>query len=415
MTAAPGPTPPDAARLLVVGGGIAGVSAAEAARKTDPDATVTLISDEDDLPYYRLNLTRYLAGDVEADDLALHPRAWYDERRIDLRPGTRVASIAPDDGTVTLDDGATLPFDRLVLATGARPAVPPIAGTDKGGVTCLRTRDDAERILAADLADRPCLVIGGGLLGLETAAALTRRGAAVTVVEGLEHLIPLQLTREGANVLRAHLEGLGIRVVTGRMIESLAGDGRVREAVLDDGTRLEADLVVISTGVVPNLHLANTAGLDTGGGVLVDDRLATSHPAVYAAGDGTEHRGVLYGLWQASRLQGQTAGQAAAGAPDAAFTGIPPAYILKVVGVDVFSLGAIAPDDPACRIIEGRDDGTYRRFVFRDGRLEGAILLGDTTAMPQARQAIERGADCAHVIAHSLTAADVARGLMDQP
>jgi NAD(P)H-nitrite reductase large subunit len=322
--------------------------------------------------------------------------------------------VAPDDGTVTLDGGETVPFDRLILATGARPAVPPIKGTDRPGVTCLRTRDDAQRILAAPLEDHPCVVIGGGLLGLETAAALVRRGARVTVIEGLEHLMPLQLTPAGAEVLQGHIERLGIEVRLGQMTESLAGDGRVQEAVLADGSRLDADLVVISTGVTPNLDLARGAGLETGGGIRVDDRLTTSHPHVYAAGDAAEHRGVLYGLWQASRLQGRTAGQAAAGDPAAAFTGIPPTYVLKVVGVDVFSIGATAPDEPECRAVEGRQDGTYRRFVFRDGRLIGAILLGDTAAMPQARKAIESGDDVSDLVESSLSAEDVARGLIDR-
>ena len=422
MTPPPAPPPPetDAAdiglRLVVVGGGIAGTSAVEAARKADAGARITLVSDESDLPYYRLNLTKYLAGEIGRDDLPLHPRSWYEERDIDLRLGVRVTAVAPDDGTAALEGGESLPFDRLVLATGARPSVPPIDGTDLEGVTCLRTRADADHILAGpdgSLRDRPCVVIGGGLLGLETAAALVRRGARVTVVEGLPHLLPLQLTPAAAEVLQEHVERMGIAVRTGTKTGALAGDGRVREAVLDDGQRLPADLVVINTGVAANVDLARAAGLDTHRGIVVDDRLATSHPHVFAAGDAAEHAGTLYGLWLASRLQGQTAGRAAAGDADAAFTGIPPAYVLKVVDVDVFSIGTVEPDDPACRTVDGRTGDTYRRFVFRDGRLVGAILLGDTTAMPAARKAIAAATDLSGLVARSLSAEDLARGLVE--
>ncbi len=407
-------------RIVVVGGGIAGTSAAEAARRTDPGARITLVSDEPGLPYYRLNLTPYLAGEIGADELPVHPAEWYAERDIVLRPGTRATAVAPDEGTVTLADGETLRFDRLVLATGARPAVPPIAGADRAGVTCLRTRADAERLASAPLAGRPCVVIGGGLLGLETAAALARRGARVTVVEGLDHLLPLQLTPAGAEVLRGHIEALGIAVRTGVMTGSLAGDRRVREAVLADGSRLEADRVVINTGVTPNAALAREAGLAVRDGIVVDDRLATSpervrtsdRPGVLAAGDVAEHRGVLYGLWLAARLQGRAAGTNAAGG-DATFTGIAPAYTLKGVGVDVFSIGSVRPSDPSCRAVEGRSDGTYRRFVFRDGRLVGAILLGDTRAMPQARKAVEAGADLSALAGRSLSAEDLADALRE--
>jgi len=412
--------PADGRRIVILGAGIAGTSAAEAARQADAGARITLVSDESDLPYYRLNLTKYVAGEIGTDDLPLHPRSWYEERAIDLRPGVRATAVATDDGTVALDSGPPLPFDRLVLATGARAAVPPIEGTDLDGVLCMRTRADADRVLAgpdgagpASLRDCPCVVIGGGLLGLETAAALVRRGARVTVVEGLEHLLPLQLTPPAAEVLQDHIEGMGIAVRTGTMTARLGGDGRVREAVMADGSRLPARLVVINTGVAPNLDLAKRAGLATADGVVVDDRLATSHPRVFAAGDGAEHAGTLYGLWLASRMQGRTAGRAAAGDSDAAFTGIPPAYILKVVDVDVFSIGTVACDAPDCRTVDGRTGSTYRRFVFRGGRLVGAILLGDTSAMPAARKAIAEGTDLSGLAEGSLSAEDVARGLVD--
>ena len=215
-----------AGKVVVVGGGIAGLAAAESARSSAPDAEIVLISKEDALPYYRLNLTRLLAGEIGADDLPIHPAAWYETNRIQVRQGTGVTAILPDRQVVELDNGSHESFDKLILTCGAHPFVPPLPGADMAGVHCLRTDRDAEHILAAAKERAPCVVIGGGILGLEAAAALAQRGTDVTVLEGHDWLLPRQLNREAGEVLERQVAELGIRLERGAKTASLVGDER---------------------------------------------------------------------------------------------------------------------------------------------------------------------------------------------
>jgi nitrite reductase (NADH) large subunit len=199
-------------KAVVVGAGIAGVSAAEAIRNASPKAEITLIASEAPLPYYRLNLTRYLAGEIETEALPIHPLEWYAENTIHLLAGARTEALELADGRVIVEGHGAVPFDRLVLATGAHPFTPPIQGADAEGVITLRTTEDAERILASALRGDPVCIIGGGVLGLETAGALARRGADVTLLEGHEWLMPRQLDRAAGELLERHIAGMGIRL-----------------------------------------------------------------------------------------------------------------------------------------------------------------------------------------------------------
>jgi nitrite reductase (NADH) large subunit len=396
-----------AGHILVVGAGVAGLSAVESVRQTAPDARVTVVSKEPHLPYYRLNLTRYLAGEVDEDDLPIHPQAWYDEQNVDLVLGAEVAGLRLDAKTVDLRDGRDITFDRLVLTAGAHPFIPPISGAAKEGVTSLRTVEDARRILAYPLAETPCVVVGGGLLGLETAGALARRGARVMLLEGHGWLMPRQLSRLAGDLLREHLKGVGVDLKTEVHAKELVGDERVGGVLLDDGATVQAGLVVVATGVRPNSYLARLAGLTVNHGVVVDNRLTSSHPAVLAAGDVAEHAGILYGSWHASQFQGRIAGMNAAGA-EAVFGGIPRSNTLKVLGVDVMSIGTFEPEDGSYSVLEDEGDGAYRRFVFHDGRMAGAILLGDASLSTAVKKAIEGETDFSALLAAGPTAADVA-------
>ena len=399
-------------RVVVVGAGIAGISAVESLRKAAPDAGVTLISREPDLPYYRLNLTRYLAGEIAEDGLPIHPAEWYDERNVELLLDEDVAELALEGGAVTLRGGRRIPFDRLVLTVGAHPFIPPIAGAAREGVTSLRTVADARRILERPLSGMKCVSIGGGLLGIETAAALARRGADVTLLEGHGWLMPRQLNQRAGELLRDYVTGAGIRLLAGAGVKELAGDERVGGVVLDDGTTVPADMVIIATGVRPNSYLARRAGLDVNQGIVVDNHLVGSHPAVLAAGDVAEHRGTLYGSWHASQYQGSIAGMNAGGLVTE-FGGIPRSNTLKVIGVDLLSIGKFEPEDTSFRVVEQEAGGTYYRFVFHDGRLVGAVLLGDTSVSGPVKKAIEGGNDFSGLLAHGPAAGDVVQHLQE--
>ena len=312
----------EASSVVIVGGGIAGVSAAEAIRRNSPLADITLVSKEPELPYYRLNLTRFLAAEVGDESLPLHPQAWYDEQRVRLLANVEVAELLLDDRAVSLRDGRRVPYDKLILSVGAHPFVPPFPGAHRQGVTSFRTADDACRIIQGSLDGRGCVVIGGGLLGLETAGGLAQRGARVTLLEGHAWLMPRQLSQRAGARLRQHVTGMGIDLRESSRTEEILGDDRARAVLLEDGSTVPADLVVIATGVRPNSYLARMAGLDVNTGVVVDSQLRSSHPDVFAAGDVAEHRGVLYGSWPAAQAQGSIAGLNAVGL-GVEFGGIP--------------------------------------------------------------------------------------------
>jgi len=396
--------------LVVLGAGIAGISAVEAFRKATSGGTVTLITKESSLPYYRLNLTRYLAGEIGNDELPIHDRAWYDSNNVDLKLGEEVADISLGDRRVIMRDGSGMPFDRLIITIGAHPFVPPLAGAHREGVTALRTLHDARLMLKQLRPGMTCAVVGGGILGLEAAGALAARGAGVSVIEGGEWLMPRQLNKRAGEILLKHVNGLGIKVVSNARTKELIGDERVMGVLMEDGRQIPADLVVVATGVRPNSQLARRAGLAVKTGVIVDNHLRSSHPSVYAAGDVAEHMGVLYGNWTACQYQGGIAGINAAGG-DAEFGGIPRSNSLKVLGLELSSIGKFEPDGPECMVLESESDGEYIRFVFKDRQMIGAVLIGDAAVSLAAKDAIEGRKDFSGVLAKDASAAQVAEGL----
>jgi nitrite reductase (NADH) large subunit len=384
-------------RLIIVGAGIAGTSAAEACRQSAPDADILLLSKEDEAPYYRLNLTRYLAGEISPDQLVLKSDAWFNENRIEFLRGVELTGMDLAAKEIRLRDGGRHPFDRLILTAGSHPFVPPFPGGNRENVSVLRTRGDAERLLALAVGGTRCVGIGGGLLGLETAGALARRGAAVTLLEGHGWLLPRQLNERAGRLLETYLSGAGITLRKHASTREMVGDERVRGVLLEDGTTLPADAVVIATGVRPNSYLARQAGLHVNQGILVDDRLCTSHPDVYAAGDICEHRGVCYGTWGPAQFQGAIAGLNAAGGA-AEFAGIPRSNMLKVLGIDLFSVGRVLPEDASYELIDMETDGKYYGFMFRDSHLVGSILLGDTRLSSVVKSGIEQRRDCSDLL-----------------
>ena len=391
--------------IVIVGGGIAGLSAAEAARKAAPEAAIALICKEEDLPYYRLNLTRYLAGEVTADELPVHQASWYAAQRITVLGGVEVTAIDRTARTISSKGQPTLYYDKLVLAAGAHPLVPPIPGATRENVVTLRTRRDADFILRLSHEGARCVVVGGGVLGLETAAALARRKVRVTLVEGFDWLLPRQLNRVAAGRIADQALALGITLVLAARVKELAGDDCVRGVVLESGEVLPADLVVITAGVRSNSYLARLAGLEVNDGVVVDQHLATSDPDIFAAGDLAEHQGTVYGTWGPSRFQGVIAGMNAAGEA-VVFAGIPRANSIKVLGAELFSIGMVHPDDASYRIFSD-DADHYHQFIFRDATLVGAVLVGDTSLAPALKRLIEAGTSCADLLAGASGPGDI--------
>ena len=398
-------------RYVIVGSGVAATCAADEIRSSDPLASITMLSREVCLPYQRINLTRYLGGEVDAAGLLLHPPTWYVERRIDVRLETDVRSIDVREHVVRTRFGPVR-YDRLILATGARVVVPPVPNARLGGIFAMRTFAEASGILAWAGHRSRAVVAGGGLLGLETAYALFRRGCEVTVCEGAERLMPRQLDATAAGLLRKHLEDKGLRFVLGDRPRAFLGEERVRGVELDSGTQLPADLVLLATGIAPNVELAVDAGLRVERGILIDDRLVTSDSDIFAAGDTAQHAACSVGLWTVAMQMGAIAGRNAAGASEA--LRVPTAHTtLKVVDLDVFSVGKIHAEGEASReFVHVNESGPiYRKLVVEEGKLVGGILIGDTRGIPQLIAAVRDQADVQSLMQGAGAVGDILRAL----
>jgi nitrite reductase (NADH) large subunit len=376
-------------KALVIGNGLAGTMAAKTLRELDSQAEVVVFAEEK-YPYYpRPNLIEYIAGKLPYERIFAFSEDWHVRQKIDIRLGTAVRKIHPRFREVELDADRREPYDALLIANGASSFVPPIKGADKPGVFSLRALDDAKAIIDYFQDHRQAVVIGGGLLGLEIARAIRSRGAEVEVVEFFDRLLPRQLDAQGASLLRSQIEGLGIRVRLGVITEEILGHKAIEGIRLKDGTNISADMAVIAAGVRPNLGLSLDAGLATDRGLVVDDRLRTSHPQVFAAGDGIQHRGKVYGIIPASFDQARTAAYNMLG-EEKKYEGTIPANTLKVVGLYVTSLGLANPEGQGYEEIRKikKEEGIYKKVVLQDGALVGAIWIGTKKGVSEIARAV---------------------------
>jgi nitrite reductase (NADH) large subunit len=373
------------AQLVVVGNGMAGMRAVEELLSRAPDRFDIVVIGAEPYPNYnRILLSAVLAGDKTLDDIVVNPRSWYEERGIRLVAGTAATSIDRRARCVTLADGGAVHYDKLLLATGAKPLAPPVPGVGFANVRAFRDIADVGALIEAACNGRRAVVIGGGLLGLEAAWGLKRRGMSVALVHLMPTLMERQLDAAAAALLLRSLEDRGIEVLVNSQTEEIAGTRGADAVVLADGRRLPADLVVLAIGIRPNIELARAAGLDVNRGILVGDDMATSDPDIYAVGECIEHNGQVFGLvapiWDQARVCGaQLAGdEAAVYVPPPVFTS------LKITGIDVFSAGALAAADDADEEITLHDasGGLYKKVILRNDRVVGSVLFGSIADGP---------------------------------
>ena len=377
-------------RVVVAGGGIAGLAVCEALRRSDPLIPITLVCAEPRLPYDRVRLSEILVSGASAQSLQLRPPEWFEDHRVEILTGRRVARVRAGEYVVELDDGRELPYASLVLATGSNALLPPIPGIELEHVHPFRGPEDCDAIRAAAATTRRAAVIGGGLLGLEAARGIAAQGCDVTVVHLMDRLMERQLDAGSAALLRAALE---LDVELGRETTEITAGG-LRFA---GGDELDADLVVVSIGIVPETGLARAAGADVRRGIVVDDALRTSLPGVFAVGECAEHRGVVHGIVAPILEQARVAAAAIAGDAAAAYAGSIPATRLKVAGIDLVTVGAA--DGDAQAVTASAADGVYRKLVLRDGVAAGAILLGDVRGAQALTALVRRGEAVAEPLA----------------
>jgi nitrite reductase (NADH) large subunit len=365
-------------RLLVVGNGMAGLRLLEEVLALAPGRfDIAVIGAEPEPAYNRVLLSSLLAGEIGADDVQMRPRAWYAEHGIALRTGQPAVALDTGARRIVLRDGAALPFDACVLATGSEPIRLALPGTALAGVTTFRSLADVAYLAAAAAKRVPAVVIGGGLLGIEAAYGLARAGVAVTLVHLMDRLMERQLDAEGARLLQGALEAQGIRVLLQAQTCAIHGASRVESVELQDGQRLACGLVVMAVGVRANTALAESAGLPTRRGIVVDDRLQTAAPAIHAIGDCAEHAGICHGLIEPAHEQAGVVARVLCG-ETASYRGSMAATNLKLSGVPVFSAGDFEGEGAERIVVRDEVTPAYRKLVVRDGRLAGAVLVGDT-------------------------------------
>ena len=368
-------------RLIVVGNGMAGMRTVEELLKLDPTRfDITVFGAEPHPNYDRIMLSSVLAGEKQVDDIVINTRAWYDDNDIVLHTGDPVVKIDPKTRTVTAQSGLTVPYDRLLLATGSKPIVPPIPGLNLPGVCAFRDIADVDTMIDAATKHRKAVVIGGGLLGLEAAWGLKRRGMDVALVHLMPTLMERQLDETAGKLLQRDLTERGIAFFTNGQTEEVTGKDRVTGIKLADGRGAPADLVVVAIGIRPETTLAREAGLEVNRGIVVGDNLSTSDPDIFAVGECAEHRGQVVGLVAPIWDMAKVCAHHLAGGDELIYAAQVSATRLKITGIDVYSAGQLAAGEDEDEIVlRDARRGAYRKLVMRDGKVVGTVLYGDVT------------------------------------
>jgi NAD(P)H-nitrite reductase large subunit len=367
--------------LVVAGTGMAGAKLVEEVLARDPERfNIRMFGAEPHGTYNRILLSSVLGGFAQPSQLWLNPPEWYEQRKVFVHRGVKAEVIDRGPRVIRGADGKVEePYDVLVMATGSRPFVPPLEGTKQRGVFVFRTLDDCEAIAVCAQECERAVVIGGGLLGLEAARGLLSHGVDVTVVEVATHLMIQQLDAPGAALLKRKLEAMGVRILLEKTTTRLLGDGQVAGLEFTDGSTLAADMVVISCGIRPNVEVARESGLAVDRAIVVDDQLRTSDSAIFAVGECAQHRGKVYGLVDPVYEQARVLADLLTGArQDATYHGSRLCTVLKVMGVDVTSMGEVNAATPDSEVVSHLDPaaGVYKKLVIRDNQLVGAVLVG---------------------------------------
>jgi nitrite reductase (NADH) large subunit len=388
-------------KLVVIGNGMAGARVVEEILQRSPDAfEITMLGAEPYGNYNRILLSNVLNGLQQASDIFINPLAWYKKNGVTLHAGVKALRIdrvrhvvigqvlsreavpyaAVDEAKGELVE---VPYDKVIIATGSRPFVPPIDGFTGAGGFLFRTLDESARIADYAKSCAKAVVIGGGLLGLEAARGLMTHGVQVTVIEAAPWLMKLQLDAEAGQVLQSTMEAMGVSVLCGKISQQIVRhDGRIKKILFQDGSEIETDMVVISTGIRPITEIAKASGLDVGRGITCNDQMQTSDSLIFALGECVEHRGQIYGLvepiWEQARVLADSLSQKN---PDARYLGSGKSCTkLKVMGVELISMGETMPASPQDEVINYVEPsrGVYKKMIIRNGKLVGVILLGET-------------------------------------
>ena len=381
--------------VVIIGNGVAGVTAARIIKEKKPETHVSIYTDENSHYYPRPKLYEVLSGDAKPQDVTIFSEEWYKKNEITVHLNKKALSINTEQKELLLEDQSRVKYDKLLLANGGHSFVPPIKGAKRKGTFTLRSVKDALTIKEFTKKTTKAIVIGGGLLGLEFASSLKKLGQQVTVVEMFPRLLPRQLDTDGAAILKNHIGSRGIDVVLGAKTTEILGKITVSGILLDSGETIHGDIVLFSAGIRPNIELVLKSGIKTNRGVIVDDYLRTSAEDVYAVGDVSEFKGIVYGIIPAAMEQARIAAANILGEEHNIYTGTVPSNTLKVVNVDLTSIGAVNPKDPKYEEIKetNQKKGAYKKLVLDQGKIVGAILLGNKKGVTSIKRLMAQETD----------------------
>ena len=371
-------------RLVVIGNGMAGMRTVEELLSAAPEKyDITVFGAEPYGNYNRIMLSSVLCGEKTIEDIVINDRQWYADNGICLYAGQDKAVVRIDRVTrkVYAQDGTSAAYDRLLIAIGSKPVVPPIPGNDLEGVINFRDIFDVNRMLSYSKSHNKAVVLGGGLLGLEAANGLVLRGMDVTVIHNNEVLLNRQMDRQAGEMLRTALEQRGLKFKMAAKTQRLIGDGsdQIKAVRFEDGSELECDLFIMAIGVRPNIALAQEAGLYCERGIVVNDTLQSYDPSIYAVGECIQHRGATFGLVAPLFEQAKVCANHLSDHGAAEYITLPTATKLKVTGINLFSIGDFQ-GDKSSESIHFADPGLgiYKKLVIKANKLIGAVLYGDT-------------------------------------
>ena len=374
-------------RIVIAGGGIAGLNAAKSAREQDPDCSIVILEALNTNTYVRTRLPDYISGTASYKEIFPYDDSWYEKNRIDLKKNTRITGIDVAQKTIITDKG-NYDYDSLVVALGSSGNIPPIPGAKLENCFPVRTVADADKIRSLSRSGKICTIIGGGLLGLEMAWAIRQLGCDVNVIHNSSRLLPKQIDEEGAKLLYKAISDKGINLYMNAQVQEIWGDNRAEYVRLDSGAEVKSDFVILSVGVNANTQPLKDSGINMGRFVVVDKYMKTNIEGIYAAGDVAEYNGKSYGIWPIAVEQGKIAGTNAAGGKSE-YSEIHPFTSLKIKGITMFSIGDVFSEDSLSIVEADFESGRYIKLLIKEGIITGAIVFGDQSLPMKIKKAVD--------------------------
>lgn len=376
--------------IVIIGGGVAAITAIKAIREIDKDVNVLVFQNEKYYPYYRIKLTKGLLDNLDAEKIMLHKKDWYQLNNVQLFLDKQVTCIDTIKSEIVLEDGERFSYNKLLIANGSKNFMPPIDGIDKENVFTIRKLDDTRDITANISDSQTILNVGGGVQGIETAWSLNQHGKNAIIAEVQERLMPRQLDKRASEILKIAIEGFKTKVLLNTQIVKILGENKVKGVETNEKINIDCDMVIFSVGIRANIGLVKDTPIKANIGILVNERMQTTIGNIYAAGDVAELNGSIIGLWNIAMEQGKTAGCNIVGKNEA-FKSVVPVTILNAFNIALFSMGEV--DEKKCdKTIteEGTDSLTYKRLFISDSKIIGAIVIGDNKYSTILKNAIEK-------------------------